>query len=263
MAPPFVDIHCHLLPGIDDGPRDWEESLAMARIAVDDGITTVIVTPHQLGGYRQVHGDEIRRRTAELKERLKIAGLPLTVLAGADVRIDEGLVEQIAQGSVLTLGDHLRHLLIELPHELYLPLDTLVSRLARNGVAPILSHPERNAGILRQPRVLDPVVDAGCLLQVTAGSLCGSFGLACQDLAEQLLAAGIVHFVATDAHGSRSRRPLMQRAFDRVAEIVGEQAAIELCCHNPHLVALGQTVPAGRRPVATKRRSSRLPSTAA
>jgi protein-tyrosine phosphatase len=236
-----------MLPGIDDGASDWDESLAMARMAVDDGFATVIVTPHQLGSFRNNHAKAIRHLTGELQARLKNAGILLTVLPGADVRIDADIVEQLVRGEVVTLGDHRRHVLIELPHELYLPLEPLLARLERHNIVAILSHPERNEGILRQPNVLAPLVDSGCLLQVTAGSLCGTFGPQCQQFAEWLLAEGLVHFIATDAHGSRSRRPLMRRASERVIELADEQTAIELCSTNPGLVARGRTVKPGRR----------------
>ncbi|HEY3395267.1 MAG TPA: CpsB/CapC family capsule biosynthesis tyrosine phosphatase [Lacipirellulaceae bacterium] len=239
----FVDIHCHILPGLDDGARDWGESLAMARLAAEDGTATIIATPHQLGGYRRNQRDAIRLRVSELKQRLADAGVPLTVLPGADVRVEDQLVEQLLSGNVLTLGDHGRHVLLELPHELYLPLEPVVERLARYNIVAILSHPERNEGILRRPDVLKPLIDAGCLLQITAGSLCGSFGETCQKLAEALITSGLAHFVATDGHGAKARRPVMRRAYERVMELVGVESAAALCCHNPALVAAGQSVP--------------------
>ena len=254
MTISFVDIHCHLLPGIDDGAKDWDESLAMARLAVEDGTATIIATPHQLGSFSANGGDAIRRLVAELQQRLDAARIPLKVLPGADVRIEPELVERLTRGEVLTLGDHRRHVLLELPHELYLPLEPLLEQLSRRKITGILSHPERNQGILRQPEVLAPLVEAGCLLQTTAGSLCGSFGPVCQQFCEWLLAEGMVHFVATDAHGVRSRRPLMQRAFNRVVELCGEATAIDLCSGNPGQVAAGQPVAAGRREVRRQRR---------
>jgi protein-tyrosine phosphatase len=246
MMTSFVDIHCHILPGLDDGARDWDESLAMAQLAVADGTSTIIATPHQLGGYGRNQRDAIRLRVGELKKRLADAGVPLIVRQGADVRVEDQLVEQLLSGTVLTLGDHGRHVLLELPHELYLPLELVVERLARHDIVAILSHPERNEGILRRPEVLDSLVDAGCLLQITAGSLCGSFGKPCRRLAELLVARGLAHFVATDGHGAKARRPLMRRAYERVIELVGVEMAAALCCHNPALVAAGQPVPTRR-----------------
>ena len=213
--------------------RILDESLAMARLAVEDGTTTIIATPHQLGSFGHNQGDDIRRRVAELQEQFDAADVPLQVLPGADVRIEPGMVEAIVRGEVLSLGDHRRHVLLELPHELYLPLEPVLDELSRRKMVGVLSHPERNQGILRQPSVLPPLVDAGCLMQITAGSMCGTFGPQCQQFSEWLLAEGLVHFVATDAHGPRSRRPLMRRAFERVVELTDEATALDLCSREP------------------------------
>jgi protein-tyrosine phosphatase len=255
MTNVFVDIHCHLLPGIDDGAKDLDETLAMARLTVADGTSTVIATPHQLGNYASNRGDEIRRSVGELRRQLAARGIPLKVLPGADVRIEPGMSEGLASGEVLSLGDHRKHALLELPHELYLPLERVLSDLARRNMVGVLSHPERNEGIQRKPEIVGPLVEAGCLMQITAGSLCGSFGPDCQQLAESLLADGLVHFVATDAHGPRSRRPLMRRAYERVVELTDEATAVALCCENPALVAAGEDIPGGRRAQAKARRS--------
>lgn len=256
--PRFVDIHCHLLPGVDDGAIDLAASLAMAQMAVADGIETIVATPHQLGAFRRNSGDDIRRRAPDLQSHLDLAGIPLTVLPGADVRIEEDLVERLATGEVLTLGDHGRHVLLELPHELYFPLAGLLEALSRQGVVGILSHPERNAGLLRQRELLAPLVDAGCLMQVTAGSLMGTFGPRCQELAEWMLSEGLVHFVATDAHGPTARRPLMRRAYDRVCELTDVTTGRDLCCDFPGRVAAGAEAPAGRRAVAKRASWGRL-----
>jgi len=243
----FVDIHCHLLPNIDDGAGSWEESLAMAQLAADDGVSTVVATPHQLGKYRANRGETIRVCCRQLQELLDQRGIGLRVLPGADVRIEPDIIRKIRAGEVVTLADHGRYVLLELPHELYFPLDRLLRGFRSAGLIGILSHPERNQGILGRPHVLEPLVDAGCLVQVTAGSLMGTFGPRIRSFAEWLILGGFVQFVATDAHGSKFRRPLMKRAFERVAEIAGDQAAIELCCGNPARVVANRTVARRRR----------------
>ncbi|MEX0820343.1 MAG: CpsB/CapC family capsule biosynthesis tyrosine phosphatase [Pirellulaceae bacterium] len=243
----FVDIHCHLVPGIDDGAKSWQESFAMARMAVADGIETIVVTPHQLGGYAHNSGEMIRHRTSELQQELDAQEIPLQVLPGADVRIDNGMIEGLKNGSVLTLGDRGRHVLLELPHEMYFPLEPVLDDLARVGIAGILSHPERNQGLLKQASIVETLVDYGCLMQVTAGSLTGTFGPNSQAMAEWMLNEGLVHFLSTDAHGPRARRPLLSRAFQHATEMVGEEIAIELCCRNPAAIAAGEDVAAIRR----------------
>jgi len=243
----FVDIHCHLLPGIDDGAVSWDDSLAMARLAASDGITTVVATPHQLGSYGPNHGDAIRASCRRLQELLDQQSVGLRVLPGADVRIEPDMLRKIHTGEVVTLADHRRYVLLELPHELYFPLNRLLREFRAAGLIGILSHPERNQGILGQPKVLEPLVDAGCLLQVTAGSLVGTFGPQVKKFAELLVVQGLAHFVATDAHGWKSRRPLMRRAFERVAEITGHRVATELCCGNPASVVANRMVARERR----------------
>ena len=243
----FVDIHCHLLPGIDDGSPDWETSLAMAQMAVADGTRTIIVTPHQLGNFSQNRGDPIRQLTLQLQELLRQHEIPLEIMPGADVRIEDIMIGLLDSGEVLSLGDRRRHVLLELPHELYFPLEGVLAELNRRGMAGILSHPERNHGILREPELLPTLVDAGCLMQVTAGSLMGTFGPHSQQLAEWMLGQGLVHFIATDAHGVKSRRPLMRRAFERVASLVDQETALDLCERNPALVERGDSVLVGQR----------------
>jgi protein-tyrosine phosphatase len=246
---PFVDIHCHLVPGIDDGAKNWDETLAMARLAVADGIQTIVVTPHQLGSFSHNDGPTIRQRTEELQQFLSAEQVPLTVLPGADVRIEAGMVEGLRSGRVMSLADRRRHVLLELPHEMYMPLEHLLGELKAAAMVGILSHPERNRGILGRQRLIRPLVEAGCLMQVTADSLTGAFGSQVEQFACWLVSEGLVHFVSTDAHGVKSRRPLMRPAFDRVAELAGHELALELCCRNPAAVAAGRAVAAGPRKV--------------
>jgi protein-tyrosine phosphatase len=250
---PFVDIHCHLIPGIDDGAKNWDETLAMARMAVVDGIGTIVVTPHQLGNYAHNDAATVRARTSELQTFLEHHRLPLRVLPGADVRIESDLAARIARGEVMSLADRRRHILLELPHELYIPLDRLLGELAAQDLVGILSHPERNAGILKQTSVVRPLVAAGCLMQVTAGSLLGAFGGESQKFSEWLIEQGLVHFISTDAHGPKSRRPLMRHAFNRVVELGGWETAIAVCCKNPAAVAAGQSVNARQNVAAPTR----------
>ena len=243
---PFVDIHCHLVPGIDDGSQSWEQTALMAQLAVADNTGTIIVTPHQLGNFAHNSGDDVRYYTTEVQQFLDEQDIPLQVLPGGDVRIEDKMVAKILAGEVMTLADRGRHVLLELPHELYFPLEPVLDELERHGMQGILSHPERNLGILKQPRLLPMLVDYGCLMQVTSGSLVGGFGPASQQLAESMLVDGLVHFLASDGHSHKSRRPRMGRSFQRAAELVGVEYATELCCHNPLAVAQGNYVSPGR-----------------
>lgn len=241
----LVDIHCHLLPAFDDGASDLAASLEMARQSVASGVGRVVVTPHQLGAFGNNTGDAVRTATSQLQAELDSNGIPLTVLPGADVRIEDGMLEKLVAGEVLTLADHGRHVLLELPHELYFPLEPVLAGLERQGMVGMLSHPERNAGLLKQPELIQPLVDAGCLMQVTAGSLVGAFGSKCQAMAESMARRGQIHFLATDAHSPKRRRPQLGAAMAAAAELVGEEAARLWCIDYPTAVAEGRNVPPG------------------
>ena len=239
---PFVDIHCHLIPGIDDGAKSWQESLAMAEMAVADGTRTIILTPHQLGAFSHNDGDTVRARTNELQQQLQDHRVPLQVLPGGDVRIEEGMLAGLRNGQVMSLADHGKHVLLELPHELYFSMEGVLDGLNSAKMVGILSHPERNQGLLKNPQTVKHLVEYGCLMQITAGSLMRTFGPNCEQLAVWMLEEGLVHFVASDAHGARARRPLLGRAFQRVAELVGDEVATAICCTNPAAVAAGQPI---------------------
>lgn len=240
----FADIHCHLLAGIDDGPNSVENSLAMAQLAVDDGVTTIIATPHQLGAFSIYNndGDKIRRITSDTQDVLRRHGVPIQLLPGAEIRIESGLVLKLLAGELMSLGDHGKHVLLEMPHQEYLPIGPLLAELRRHGYTAILAHPERNGGILSQPHHWKSLVAEGCLMQVTASSLLGAFGAASQGLAELMVRRGLVHFLSSDGHSPRSRQPILRPAFERACELVGEVAATVWCSSNPGLVAAGEKV---------------------
>jgi protein-tyrosine phosphatase len=240
--PLFTDIHCHLLPAVDDGAADWDETLAMARLAAADGIATAVVTPHQLGSYGRNRGADLRARAGQLRQLLDRHGVALCVLPGAEVRIEPGLLGKLQSGEVLTLADRQRHVLLELPPEVYLPLDRVVAELRAAGITAVLAHPERNAGILARPEILVSLVRCGCLVQITAGSLVGSFGPEVQRLAARLVLDGLAHCAATDAHGLDCRRPRMAQAFEAIRDLAGEETALALCCHNPACIAAAEPV---------------------
>jgi len=208
-----------------------------------------VATPHQLECFPQNEGPAILAGVTRVREFLQQHNVPLTVVPGGEVRIESDLVRHLRSGRLLTLADRGRHVLLELPHDVYFPFDRLIYELGSAGMVAILAHPERNPGIYRQRQVLPQLVQAGCLIQVTAGSLVGSFGPQVQKFARSLVCQQLARFVGSDAHGANSRRPLLRRAFDCVAALAGEETAIDLCCRNPALVVAGKDVAAAGRQV--------------
>jgi protein-tyrosine phosphatase len=251
----LVDLHCHLLPGTDDGPRDHQESLAMAHLSWDQGINTIVATPHQLGSFGSVTASDIRARVERLRDLIWAEGIAIDVLPGADVWVEPGLVDRVLADDVLTLGDHGRHVLLELPHDRYTPIDGLLADLDRHAMVGVLTQPERNRGLLQNPGIVDALVDRGCLMQVNAGSFLGASGPASRAMAERMARRGALHFVATDAHGSQSRRPRLAEAHTAVTKLAGPQAARLWFSDFPRAVADGLDVPRGVVPVDPPKRS--------
>ena len=240
-----TDIHCHCLPGLDDGPRTMAEAVALCQALVDDGITTVIATPHQLGRFDgHVTAADIRQAARNLNEELAVHGVPLQVHPGADVRVDERLLRLLEAREVLSLADRGRHVLLELPDATFLDLRPLLRDLALHGYTSIISHPERNAFLIDRQDAVLPWLEQGALLQLTAGSLIGDFGPLPRRAAWHWLCTGAASLVATDAHDTMSRRPCMARALAEIAIVLGHAAARRVCIENPQRVLLGERVPA-------------------
>jgi len=240
-----VDVHCHCLPGLDDGPATMEQALDLCRALVDDGVTTVIATPHQLGRFDgQVASDDIRKAVDDLGKALAAEGVPLSVVPGADVRVDERIPSLLRGDRILTLADDGRYLLLELPHEAFLDVRPLLEELVSRGITPILSHPERNRFLLQRPEIALSWAERGALLQVTAAGLLGDFGPAAERASWQWLRLGAVALVASDAHDTDGRRPRVSDAIDAIARRLGTPAAFRLCMLNPVRVLAGKGIPA-------------------
>lgn len=253
-----VDIHCHILPGIDDGSKAVAQSLAMARIAVDDGIETVFATPHHLNGVYRNPADEIRAAVAALQQHLDAEGIALKLLPGAENHLVPELPRALGEGSALTLGDFGRVALVELPvHDIPIGAEEMLDNIRGRGIVPIIAHPERNTALRRNPDRLADWVGAGCLSQVTAQSCTGQFGEAVQAASREMICRGLVHFVASDAHRDRRRIPQMGPgraqiaawAGEAVAELLGGRFPAALAAGEvPEIQALYEVLPEPRRP---------------
>jgi protein-tyrosine phosphatase len=229
----LIDLHCHLLPGIDDGSKDLEMSLAMAGMALSDGISTIACTPHILPGVYNNTGPAIRSAVARLRESISEAGIPISLVTGADVHIAPDLSVQLSGGRALTLNDS-RYLLLEPPHHVLPPrLEDLIFGLQADGYVPILTHPERLSWIEGHYELIERLVYNSTLMQVTAGSLMGQFGRRPRYWAERMLDDGLCHLLATDAHNTEQRAPRMTQARELVAQWLGEDEARNLVLTRP------------------------------
>jgi protein-tyrosine phosphatase len=237
----LTDIHCHCLPGLDDGPAAPVEALALCRALVADGIRRVVATPHQLGRF-EGHYDAgaIRAAAGELSDRLREARIPLAVLPGADVRLDERIPQLLRSDTILTAADGRRYLLLELPHEVFIDPGTLLPELASMGVTAIITHPERHTHLARHPEYVRRWAEDGACLQITAGSFGGDFGRQSQKAAWAFIHAPLPILVATDAHDTSGRPPRLSEAYSLLAQEFGYIVADILCVENPCRVVEGR-----------------------
>jgi len=251
----MVDLHHHLLPGVDDGAADLAAAVALARLAVAEGITTVVATPHTLDGVYDVARPAAAAALAELAAALAAAGLVLDVRLAAEVHLHESIPALLQAEPAITLDGRGRYLLLELPHQGPPPsLPEFLFRLAAAGTTPVIAHPERNLAVRKNPAMATEWARAGSKLQLTAGSLSGMFGAPIRACAERLLRDRAAHVVATDAHSPERRPPRVCDAFAAAAAIVGEQGARTLFVDNPALVLAGASPDTIESPPAQPRR---------
>ena len=229
----MLDLHCHLLPGIDDGAVDLDMALEMARMAVADGITTVACTPHIYPGMYDNTGDGIRAAIEAFRGELAARDIDLKLVEGADVHLDQGLTESIRAGRIPTLAGS-RYLLLEPPHHVAPPrFEETVFQLMVAGYVPVITHPERLSWIEGHYEVFQRLVKAGSWMQITAGSVTGRFGKRPLYWAERMLDESLVHILATDAHHPRRRPPLLAEGREAAARRVGEQEATHMVFTRP------------------------------
>ncbi|WP_428909817.1 tyrosine-protein phosphatase [Niallia sp. Krafla_26] len=217
----MIDIHCHILPGIDDGAQSVSESIDMAKEAVREGITTIIATPHKNSQYNNEKRD-ILDGVSQLNKTLSEQGIPLTILPGQEVRIyGEVIQDYLTGGKILPLNET-DYLFVEFPSS-SVPryAERLFYELQTEGLIPVIVHPERNQEIIQNPNLLFKLINNGALSQVTAGSLSGYFGKKIKKFSEQLIEANLTHFIASDAHNVHNRTFKMVEAMDAVEKKYG------------------------------------------
>jgi protein-tyrosine phosphatase len=239
----MIDLHCHLLAGLDDGPRDLEESLAMARLAVKGGVHTVVATPHWHPALWPNGRRTILEAVKDLEEALRREGIPLEVRPGCELVLDADLADGLGRGSLLTLNDTGRWVLLELPGEI-LPqrLEDFFWDLSSRGYGIILAHVERHPAVASDPERLYQWVQMGVRAQITGSSLLGRLGPDVAALCRRLLEHHLVHFLASDGHGVRSRRPVLAAAVRAAGEVLGPDAARRLVEDHPRAVLEGKDV---------------------
>jgi protein-tyrosine phosphatase len=236
----MIDLHCHLLPGIDDGAADEAQTLALARAAVAAGITHAVATPHFHPGRHENTVPAVQALVARVRELLARENVPLQLAAAGEVRAGPETMDWALLDTLPILGEYegMRVVLLEFPHgQLPLGSEKLVAWLVKRGIRPLVAHPERNKDVIRRVEAIAPLVGEGALLQVTADAVAGLFGPLARDRAVDLLERGWVTVLASDAHNLEHRPPQMARGRDAAAAIVGAAEAERLVRERPAAIA--------------------------
>jgi protein-tyrosine phosphatase len=236
----MFDLHCHILPGLDDGATDVSVSIEMAKALVADGVFVAACTPHILPGLYHNSGPQIRQATADLQQVLDRESIPLKLVPGADNHITPNFVAELRSGHLLSLGDT-RYVLVEPPHHVAPPrLEDLFFNLLVGGFVPILTHPERLTWIESHYQTVERLAKAGVWMQLTAGSLQGAFSRAARYWSERMLDEGWVHILATDAHDVERRPPNLGEGRECAAKRVGDTEAEHLVVTRPRGVLMNE-----------------------
>ena len=236
----MIDIHCHPLPGVDDGARSFEVAVSMCRIAAADGVTHLVATPHN--NYTYTFDPQVNRQLlAELQT--KVGDQP-KLLLGCDFHLSYDNIQICVENSKDFTINGTDYLLVELPEQ-FIPehISRVYYDIQVAGLKPIITHPERNPLLRRRPELLQEWVSNGCLVQVTAQSYLGGFGSKVRKFTEELLDTSPIHFFASDAHDLRGRPPLLSRCYRKVAKEKGEEVADLLFQKNPEAVIQGLPLP--------------------
>ena len=229
----FIDIHCHILPGLDDGPEHMDESLEMVRMAANDGTSHIFCTPHVYPEVYDTNQDSVKQARDELKNRVSNG---VKLFFGGDVRIVPDLLERVMRQEVPTLSGS-PYLLLEFPSQI-IPYYTgrLIFDMRRQGLIPIVTHPERCAYFARDFTGLHVLRDQGCMFQLTAMSLTKDVAKQLRKLTHAMIENGFADFIASDAHSTRQRAPVLSKAYDEVQRHFGKDLADKLFFNNPQKI---------------------------
>ena len=241
----MIDLHTHILPGVDDGAASLDGSLEIARAAVEDGIEVVAATPHVRDDY-PTRVDTMEQRLEEVRNAIDQAGIPLDVRPGAEIAVDRIRTLSADELRRFGLGGNPAYLLIEFPYYGWpLELAERLFELREAGVTPVLAHPERNSDVQARPEALRDLVDAGALVQLTAASVDGRFGRRVRETSLRLLGLGLGHLLATDAHAPDLRATGLSAA---AATLEDAALAHWLTVAMPGAILRGEPLPARATP---------------
>ncbi|MBN1225225.1 MAG: hypothetical protein JXB23_18390, partial [Candidatus Aminicenantes bacterium] len=241
----MIDLHSHILFGLDDGAKNLEESVKMAQVAAKDGIEKIVGTPHLFrGNFVQKELSVIRQKKEELGQRLEDIGVDIELYTGAEVHISHDLMNEIRENREHLVIHNSSYMLIEFPStHIFSGIKHLFFELMSEEIIPIIAHPERNSVFRENPALLYDLIEIGALAQANSGSFVGLYGRKTMEAVSQFLSWNFIHFIGSDAHSSRSLSPKLADAFFKVGEMIGEERAFALVWDNPQAVLRDEDIP--------------------
>lgn len=248
----LIDIHSHILPELDDGPKTVASSIAMAHAALKEGIHTIIATPHHLDGHFNNPGKKIEQAVERFNDLLQEENIPLKVLPGQEARINGDMVERLKREEIIPLNNS-KYVFVELPSN-HVPnyISQVFFDMQVLGYKPIIVHPERNISLTENPDQLYRLVKNGALTQITAASLVGKFGKKIQRFSIDLIEHNLAHFLASDAHNTNTRVFHLERAYHYITKVFGNSIVFQFM-ENAEKVVQNQSV-IGDQPIRIKQK---------
>lgn len=257
----MIDLHCHILPGLDDGARTLEESVEMAKIAEEDGIERIVATPHLFRGDFMVEDlGVIEGKMKGLRNALEAENVQVELVSGAEVHIAHNLMEEIRKNRALLVINRGSYMFVEFPSQhVFSGVKELFFELMSEGVTPIIAHPERNSVFVRNASFLVELIQTGALAQANSGSLSGVYGREAEQAAFHFLEMNLIHFIGSDGHNAGALAPRLLEARMRAEGIIGKKGAAALVEDNPRAVLEDREIPYLPEAASPVKREKKLP----
>jgi len=224
----MIDIHNHIIWDVDDGAKTIEDSIDMAKIALEDGIKKIVATPHFMEDSYHKSKEEILKKTEKINSLLKEKHIDIEILNGHEAFFSIDIVQKIEEEKIFTINNS-QYILIEFPL-MNIPQNSekIINNIMKRGYRPIIAHPERINSVVNNPSILIPFMEMGCVTQVTSGSLLGLFGEKIKKTSEEMVRRNMVYIISSDAHNTRSRKPKLSRAYRKISELTDKKHAKEM-----------------------------------